>query len=76
MEERAIYRRDRKRRAIIIRRDDGLFQIREDSLSFDEESDVSYWSCPSAANPGIYQSAELAEREVRTWPRYGEQISD
>lgn len=76
MQQPVIYSADGHRRLIIVRRDDGLFHIFEETLQHDDEVDVSYWSRPMLPLPGLYDSAETAEREARTWPHCRDAASD
>ena len=76
MLERTLYAEGGKRRIRIVRRADGLFHMFEDSLSYEEEDDVSYWSEPSLPLQGIYESADLAEAHAHLLPGYGKPISN
>ena len=76
MLERTLHAEGGNRRIRIVRREDGLFHMLEDFLSYDEEDDVTYWSNTVQPLPGIYESADLAESEARSRPGYGDQISN
>ncbi len=70
MEDRVIYRQDGKHRCIIFQRGDGLFQIREDILSYDEDEDVSYWNSLSNTHSGLYETMDSAQVSLAGRPGY------
>ena len=50
-------------RISIVRRSDGLFEIIRDQLSQDHDGDY-YWSIMGNATPGLFGSADAAERQM------------
>jgi hypothetical protein len=68
-----LYSRDRKRRLLVVERNDGRFHMLEEWLSSD--NGVSCWSHPMHPLRGVYDSAERAAAEAATWPAYRESES-
>jgi hypothetical protein len=71
---RVIWSQDRQNRAMIVARREGGFQIFEEFHLYDSDTDVWYWTGFDGAlmieRSGIYETADLAERDLRTVPRY------
>jgi len=66
--DRTLTSRDGTRRLLIVRRTDGHFQMWEQWQS--EDDGVAYWSLPMHPLRGVFDSADTAEAEARTWPTY------
>ena len=70
MSEKVILSTDGGRRLRVLQRCDGNFSVWEETLLYDDEEGLSYWSKQMHALPGIYISAEAAFLEIRTWPGF------
>jgi len=68
-------RRDGLARIRILRRPDGLFELREERVH--EYEDVSYWAGGRSSRcSGVYGDLNVAEREARAIPGFGDATLD
>jgi hypothetical protein len=62
----AIISGDGKTCIAVVKRSDGLLWCFEDTLSWDQENDVYYWTRSSDPCSGLYESWQEAEHDVRS----------
>lgn len=50
----------------IVERSDSFYEFYVDSLSFDQDEGISYWSQEGSPRTGIFEFIEDAEREIQS----------